>query len=29
MSHFDDNTLLDHLVDYLIGGLQAPSPTAP
>jgi AcrR family transcriptional regulator len=28
MSHFDENTLLDHLVDYLIGGLQAPSLTA-
>lgn len=28
LSHFDENTLLDHLVDYLIGGLQAPSPTA-
>lgn len=27
MSHFDENTLLDHLVDYLIGGLQAPSLT--
>ncbi|MFT4518323.1 MAG: AcrR family transcriptional regulator [Halioglobus sp.] len=26
ISHFDDDTLLDHLVDYLIGGLQAPSP---
>lgn len=25
MSHFDEDTLLDHLVDYLIGGLQAPS----
>ena len=24
MSHFDNETLLDHLVDYLIGGLQAP-----
>lgn len=24
LSHFDDDTLLDHLVDYLIGGLQAP-----
>lgn len=28
MSHFDEDTLLDHLVDYLIGGLQAPSQTA-
>jgi AcrR family transcriptional regulator len=27
MSHFDEDTLLDHLVDYLIGGLQAPSLT--
>ena len=25
MSHFDEDTLLDHLVDYLIGGLQASS----
>lgn len=25
LSHFDQDTLLDHLVDYLIGGLQAPS----
>jgi AcrR family transcriptional regulator len=25
MSHFDNNQLLDHLVDYLIGGLKAPS----
>ena len=25
LSHFDEDTLLDHLVDYLIGGLQAPS----
>lgn len=25
MSHFDNNELLDHLVDYLIGGLRAPS----
>jgi AcrR family transcriptional regulator len=24
LSHFNDDTLLDHLVDYLIGGLQAP-----
>ena len=24
MSHFNEDTLLDHLVDYLIGGLQAP-----
>ncbi len=29
MSHFDESILLDHLVDYLIGGLQAPSLTAP
>lgn len=28
MSHFDEDTLLDHLVDYLIGGLQAPSHAA-
>jgi len=28
MSHFDEDTLLDHLVDYLIGGLQASSPAA-
>jgi AcrR family transcriptional regulator len=28
MSNFDEDTLLDHLVDYLIGGLQAPSLTA-
>ena len=27
LSHFDEDTLLDHLVDYLIGGLQAPSLT--
>jgi AcrR family transcriptional regulator len=27
LSHFDEDTLLDHLVDYLIGGLQAPSET--
>lgn len=26
LSHFDEDVLLDHLVDYLIGGLQAPSP---
>ena len=26
LSDFDKDTLLDHLVDYLIGGLQAPSP---
>jgi AcrR family transcriptional regulator len=26
LSDFDEDTLLDHLVDYLIGGLQAPSP---
>ena len=25
MSHFDHDVLLNHLVDYLIGGLQAPS----
>jgi AcrR family transcriptional regulator len=25
MSHFDRNTLLDELVDYLIGGLRAPT----
>lgn len=25
MSHFDEDILLDHLVDYLIGGLQAAS----
>lgn len=25
LGHFDSDTLLDHLVDYLIGGLQAPS----
>jgi len=25
MSYFDENTLLDHLVAYLIGGLEAPS----
>jgi hypothetical protein len=24
LRHFDENTLLDHLVDYLLGGLQAP-----
>lgn len=28
LSHLDENTLLDHLVDYLIGGLQAPSLSA-
>ncbi|CAA0122015.1 Uncharacterised protein [Halioglobus japonicus] len=28
LSDFDEDTLLDHLVDYLIGGLQAPSLTA-
>jgi len=28
LSHFDEDTLLDHLVDYLIGGLQAPCATA-
>ena len=28
LSHFDEDTLLDHLVDYLIGGLQAPCLTA-
>jgi AcrR family transcriptional regulator len=27
MSHFDNETLLDHLVDYLIGGLQATNHT--
>ena len=27
LSHFDEDTLLDHLVDYLVGGLQAPSQT--
>jgi AcrR family transcriptional regulator len=27
LSHFDEDTLLDHLVDYLIGGLQAPCKT--
>lgn len=26
LSQFDEDTLLDHLVDYLIGGLTAPSP---
>jgi AcrR family transcriptional regulator len=25
LSHFDSKALLDHLVDYLIGGLRAPS----
>jgi len=25
MSHFDPDTLLDELVDYLIGGLRAPT----
>ena len=25
LSHFDEDSLLDHLVDYLIGGLEAPS----
>ncbi|MFT6888294.1 MAG: hypothetical protein ACJASY_000329, partial [Halioglobus sp.] len=25
LSHFDNDQLLDHLVDYLIGGLKAPS----
>ena len=29
MSHFDNETLLDHLVDYLIGGLQASGHTRP
>lgn len=29
LSNFDEDTLLDHLVDYLIGGLQAPCLTAP
>ena len=28
LSHLDESTLLDHLVDYLIGGLQAPSLSA-
>ena len=28
LSYFDEDTLLDHLVDYLIGGLEAPSLTA-
>jgi AcrR family transcriptional regulator len=28
LSDFDEDTLLDHLVDYLIGGLQAPYLTA-
>lgn len=28
LSDFDENTLLDHLIDYLIGGLQAPCLTA-
>jgi AcrR family transcriptional regulator len=28
LSDFDDDALLDHLVDYLIGGLQAPCLTA-
>lgn len=28
LSDFDDEALLDHLVDYLIGGLQAPSLTS-
>lgn len=28
LSDFDEDTLLDHLVDYLIGGLQAPCFTA-
>lgn len=28
LSDFDEDTLLDHLVDYLIGGLQAPCLTA-
>lgn len=27
LSEFDEDTLLDHLVDYLIGGLEAPSLT--
>jgi len=27
LSHFDEDTLLDHLVDFLIGGLQAPGHT--
>ena len=29
LSHFDEDTLLDHLVDYLLGGLQAPSLATP
>lgn len=29
MSHLDEDTLLDHLVDYLIGGLEATSQTTP
>ncbi len=28
LGHFDSDELLDHLVDYLIGGLQAPSHAA-
>ncbi|MCB1703860.1 MAG: TetR family transcriptional regulator [Halioglobus sp.] len=28
LSDFDEDTLIDHLVDYLIGGLQAPCLTA-
>ncbi len=28
LSDFDEDTLIDHLVDYLIGGLQAPCRTA-
>ena len=28
LGHFDSDTLLDHLVDYLIGGLVAPSHSA-
>jgi len=24
LGHFDSDALLDHLVDYLIGGLEAP-----
>lgn len=27
LSHFDEDSLLDHLVDYLIGGLRAPTHT--
>jgi AcrR family transcriptional regulator len=27
LSHIDNSTLLDHLVDYLIGGLKSPTPS--